>query len=194
VRRSVPHNRCTLIAISGIDASGKGFLTARLTQALREQDFHVANINIDGWLTLPQVRFNNANPAEHFYLHAIRFGAMFRDLVSLRSSTFGTPAPKSTRKLGLARNKARARKRPTPAKQRTAWSTKNAGRQGVLNGVKSLAHHGDARDARHVTFAPLFSCAESAKNRTGSGFEQELKRSCVFLLKLYRFIPRSLLR
>ena len=41
----------------------------------------VANINIDGWLNLPHVRFNKSNPAEHFYKHALRFDDMFEQLV-----------------------------------------------------------------------------------------------------------------
>jgi uridine kinase len=80
-RRQVPDNRAVLVAISGIDASGKGYLTVRLVEALEGRGLHVANINIDGWLNLPHVRFDRRNPAEHFYLHAIRFEEMFRDLI-----------------------------------------------------------------------------------------------------------------
>jgi uridine kinase len=71
--RRVPADRCTLVAISGIDASGKGYLAANMVQALRTLDLHVANINIDGWLNLPQVRFRKNYPAENFYRNAIRF-------------------------------------------------------------------------------------------------------------------------
>ncbi|MFY9736427.1 MAG: hypothetical protein WAL02_15055, partial [Rhodoplanes sp.] len=42
---------------------------------------NAANINIDGWLNLPDKRFSDKNPAEHFYLHAIRFDEMFAQLV-----------------------------------------------------------------------------------------------------------------
>jgi uridine kinase len=41
----------------------------------------VAAINIDGWLNLPDKRFSPSNPAEHFYLHAIRFEEMFAQVV-----------------------------------------------------------------------------------------------------------------
>lgn len=78
--RRVPADRCALVAISGIDASGKGYLAANMVQALRTLDLHVANINIDGWLNLPQVRFRKNYPAEN-YRNAIRFVDMFRQLV-----------------------------------------------------------------------------------------------------------------
>lgn len=80
-RRVTPAERAALVAISGIDASDKGYLTAQIAAILDRQRLRVANINIDGWLNLPTVRFNDTNPAEHFYLHAIRFDEMFADLI-----------------------------------------------------------------------------------------------------------------
>lgn len=80
-RRGVAAERAVLAAISGIDASGKGYLTAQLAATLQARGHRVANINIDGWLHLPHARFDRDNPAEHFYLHAIRFDEMFRDLI-----------------------------------------------------------------------------------------------------------------
>jgi uridine kinase len=80
-RHELPAARASLIAISGIDASGKGYLTALLAEALQRRGYRVANINIDGWLNLPHVRFSENHPAEHFYRHAIRFDEMFRELI-----------------------------------------------------------------------------------------------------------------
>ena len=80
-RRSVPDRRSALVAISGIDGSGKGYVTHRIVEALRARDVRVAAINIDGWLNLPGRRFATVNPAEHFYRHAIRFDQMFAELV-----------------------------------------------------------------------------------------------------------------
>src|SRR5512145_2537699 len=80
-RRRVSPGRSVLVALTGIDGSGKGYVTSRLARLLEEQGVRVATIGIDGWLNLPHVRFDLANPAEHFYRNAIRFGAMFRDLV-----------------------------------------------------------------------------------------------------------------
>ena len=80
-RRNAPASRATLVAISGIDASGKGYVTAKLAEAARANGMRVATINIDGWLNLPHVRFGKVHPAEHFYHHAIRFEEMFAQLV-----------------------------------------------------------------------------------------------------------------
>ena len=70
-----------LVAISGIDSSGKGYISSRVAQALTSQSARVALIGIDGWLTLPAVRFSNSEPARHFYRNALRFDEMFSVLV-----------------------------------------------------------------------------------------------------------------
>jgi uridine kinase len=80
-RRAVPARRSVLVAVSGIDGCGKGYVTAEVVKALQARGVRAASINIDGWLNLPAKRFNPANPAEHFYLHAIRFDEMFAQLV-----------------------------------------------------------------------------------------------------------------
>lgn len=80
-RRSVPAERSVLVAITGIDGCGKGYLTERLVGALRAEGKRAAGIGIDGWLNLPRKRFDASNPAEHFYLHAIRFEEMFAQLI-----------------------------------------------------------------------------------------------------------------
>jgi len=81
VRASVPRERAVLVAVSGIDGCGKGWLARRLVEELQARAVNAANINIDGWLNLPDKRFSDKNPAEHFYLHAIRFDEMFAQLV-----------------------------------------------------------------------------------------------------------------
>jgi len=81
VRHRVPAQRSVLAAVSGIDGSGKGYLTAKIVEVLQARGMRVAGMNIDGWLNLPHKRFNKANPAEHFYLHAIRFDDMFAQVV-----------------------------------------------------------------------------------------------------------------
>lgn len=80
-RRLVPGARSMLVGISGIDGSGKGYLTARLDALLRDRGVRTAPINVDGWLNLPSKRFDPARPAAHFYESGIRFGAMFSQLV-----------------------------------------------------------------------------------------------------------------
>jgi uridine kinase len=81
VRARVPAARAALIAVSGIDASGKGQVTARLAEALEATRLRTAVLGVDGWLHLPAVRFDPARPAERFYQCAIRFDEMFRTLV-----------------------------------------------------------------------------------------------------------------
>lgn len=80
-RREAPTERSLLVGISGIDASGKGFVTAKLVEELQKQNMNAAAINIDGWLNLPRVRFSQSNPAAHFYKNAIRFDEMFQKLI-----------------------------------------------------------------------------------------------------------------
>lgn len=81
VRQRIDRRRAVLVAVSGIDASGKGYLSHKLTQELQEHGWQVALLNVDGWLRLPHERFSAAEPARHFYTHAIRFEQMFAQLV-----------------------------------------------------------------------------------------------------------------
>jgi len=48
---------------------------------LQTQGVNAAAMGVDGWLNLPQVRFNRESPAEHFYHHAMRLEEMFERLV-----------------------------------------------------------------------------------------------------------------
>lgn len=77
----IPAGRALLVAISGIDGSGKGYLTAKLAACLTPTRLRIATINIDGWLNLPHRRFSQERPAQHFYEHGIRFPEMFDRLV-----------------------------------------------------------------------------------------------------------------
>lgn len=80
-RAAVPASRALLVAISGIDGSGKGHVSARLAAALRRRGWRTAVLNVDGWLRLPAERFSDANPGGHFYRNALRFDEMFSSLV-----------------------------------------------------------------------------------------------------------------
>lgn len=80
-RAAIAPARSALVAVSGIDGSGKGYVTAQILAALGARGMRAAGITIDGWLNLPDRRFNAAAPAEHFYRHAIRFEEMFSTLV-----------------------------------------------------------------------------------------------------------------
>jgi uridine kinase len=76
-----PASRALLVGISGIDASGKGFVSVKVADALRAESLNVALISADDWLNLPHVCVNPGNYAEHFYEHAIRFDEMFKSLI-----------------------------------------------------------------------------------------------------------------
>jgi uridine kinase len=73
--------RALLVGISGIDGSGKGFISEKLADSLRTKSLNVAPISADDWLNLPKVCINPDNYAEHFYEHAIRFDEMFERLI-----------------------------------------------------------------------------------------------------------------
>lgn len=81
VRRATSATRSVLVGVSGIDGCGKGHVSGQLARRLEHAGHRVANLNVDGWLNLPGVRFSRHDPAGHFYRHAIRFDEMFRDLV-----------------------------------------------------------------------------------------------------------------
>ena len=80
-RSSISSQRSVLIAITGIDGCGKGYVTSRIVDALQTKGVNAVAINIDGWLNLPDKRFDTFNSAEHFYLHAFRFEEMFAQLI-----------------------------------------------------------------------------------------------------------------
>ncbi len=80
-RREVPSYRGLLTGVTGIDASGKGYLTERIVARLQQQGCRSVGINVDGWLNLPHIRFNPDRPAEHFYTDAIRFEEMFQRFI-----------------------------------------------------------------------------------------------------------------
>ena len=86
-RKTLSPQRALLVGISGIDAAGKGFVTARIAELLEKRGFNVAVINADGWLNLPHVRFHFQDPAKHFYENGIRFDEMFeRVILTLRDT------------------------------------------------------------------------------------------------------------
>jgi uridine kinase len=80
-RTALSPQRALLVGISGIDAAGKGHVTAKLAERLRALGWSVAAISADDWLNLPDICMNRDNYAEHFYEHAIRFDEMFAQLI-----------------------------------------------------------------------------------------------------------------
>ncbi|AFZ58781.1 uridine kinase [Anabaena cylindrica FACHB-243] len=74
-------DRGFLVAVSGIDGSGKGYITEKLITALNYQNIHAISINLDAWHKLPTERFNSENPAQHFYDNAFHFDDLFQKLI-----------------------------------------------------------------------------------------------------------------
>lgn len=74
-------DRGFLVAVSGIDGSGKGYITEKLITALKEQNIKAISINLDAWHKLPTERFNPEHPARYFYQNAFHFDALFQQLI-----------------------------------------------------------------------------------------------------------------
>ena len=69
------------IAISGIDASGKGYTAKLLQHELEKEGYKVANINVDPWQNPIPVRLRNENAAENFYQNVFRWQDIFSQLL-----------------------------------------------------------------------------------------------------------------
>ena len=80
-RKAQSPEQAVLVGISGIDGSGKGYVTAELEKRLRTSGWGVAAIEADDWLNLPSVCIDPKNPGEHFYKHALRLDQMFTQLI-----------------------------------------------------------------------------------------------------------------
>jgi uridine kinase len=80
-RFAVPDSRCLLVGVSGIDGCGKGYLAAQLQAHLALHGVIPVILNVDGWLNLPEKRFDQRAPAENFYENAVRFDEFFTQLV-----------------------------------------------------------------------------------------------------------------
>lgn len=80
-RATLPETRCLLVGVSGIDGCGKGYVARQLEARLALHGVIPAIVNVDGWLHLPERRFNQSHPAENFYENAIRLDQFFTQLV-----------------------------------------------------------------------------------------------------------------
>jgi uridine kinase len=80
-RKTVPDTRCLLVGVSGIDGCGKGYVARQLEARLALHGVTPAILNVDGWLNLPEKRFNQSDPADNFYENAIRLDQFFTQLV-----------------------------------------------------------------------------------------------------------------
>ena len=70
-----------LVGVSGIDGSGKGYVTREIVSRLEGSGVRTVAVHVDGWLTLPEVRFSRKRPGERFYEKALRLDEMFSTLI-----------------------------------------------------------------------------------------------------------------
>jgi uridine kinase len=80
-RRRIPAHESMLVAVSGIDGSGKRYVTECIVACIQQKPVNAIAVNVDGWPNLPPRRFHEKQPAEHFYRQAIRFDDMFAQLI-----------------------------------------------------------------------------------------------------------------
>lgn len=69
------------VGISGIDASGKGYITGFLQKELEKRNYKVANINVDPWQNPIPIRLQEEDPAENFYKNVFRWNDFFSQLI-----------------------------------------------------------------------------------------------------------------
>lgn len=83
VERYKQHSASTLftVAISGIDASGKGYTAKLLQDELKKRNYNVANINIDPWQNPIPIRLRKENEAENVYENIFRWDDFFEQLI-----------------------------------------------------------------------------------------------------------------
>jgi uridine kinase len=68
-------------AISGIDASGKGYITQLVLQELKSKGYNTTSINIDPWQNPLPVRLQKENAAENVYENIFRGNDFFEQLI-----------------------------------------------------------------------------------------------------------------
>src|SRR5262245_15644782 len=73
VRAAPGAPRTLLVAVSGIDSAGKGYVAHRVANALRPEGVRVVVVTPQAWLTPFAEHRQAPDPAQHYYQHAIRF-------------------------------------------------------------------------------------------------------------------------
>lgn len=80
-RASTSPDRSFLVALTGIDGSGKSYYSTRLARELQKQGLRLASIHADDWLIPLPDRFQGSNPAEYFYTNGLRLDELFSQLI-----------------------------------------------------------------------------------------------------------------
>lgn len=76
--------RAFVVGLSGVDASGKGYITARLSERLKKLGRRVVTLCADDWLDSRDTWSGAEQPAEVFYERAFRFDELFAHLARLK--------------------------------------------------------------------------------------------------------------
>ena len=69
-----------VVGVSGIDGSGKGYISKKLSNQISATGRSCSLIGIDGWLQPPNKRFSEHDPGRYFYECGFRFDEMQRQL------------------------------------------------------------------------------------------------------------------
>jgi uridine kinase len=80
-RQALTANRALLVAVSGIDGSGKGHVTGQIAARLTRTGQNVATIGIDLWQHPQSIRLGMRPSGAHFYARAFRWEELFTGLV-----------------------------------------------------------------------------------------------------------------
>ncbi|HSD75679.1 MAG TPA: hypothetical protein VLB75_12995 [Steroidobacteraceae bacterium] len=80
-RQELVVDRALLVAVSGIDACGKGHITEALAERLARRGLGVAAIGIDVWQHPQSIRLGLQPSGAHFYQHAFRWEELVGGLV-----------------------------------------------------------------------------------------------------------------
>lgn len=81
IAKSNNQNRPFILGISGIDASGKGYISKLIQKELIRLGHSVHLENLDGWLQLPEIRFSKIEPASVFYQNGFRWNELKEELL-----------------------------------------------------------------------------------------------------------------
>jgi uridine kinase len=78
-RRAAPDApRTLLVAVSGSDCAGKGYIAHQVGNILRHEEVRVAVVEPEAWVTSFEQHRAAANPAEHYYQHALQYADLSR--------------------------------------------------------------------------------------------------------------------
>jgi uridine kinase len=80
-RGKKPAAESLLVAVSGIDASGKGYCSRLIVEALQGRGLNAVGIGLDPWMNHRSIRLVEENPGENFYRNGFRFDLLFDELV-----------------------------------------------------------------------------------------------------------------